>query len=246
MSTAGARAAERIDHTLLRADATRADVERLCAEAATYGFGAVCVNPAWVPLCRELLDAEVQLVTVIGFPLGANQTSTKVVEARLAADQGADELDMVAAIGMIKGGEWAAATLDIAAVVSAAAGRLVKVIIESALLTDTEIVRAVAAAREGGAGFVKTSTGTATAGGATTHAVRLMREAAGSTLGVKASGGIRDCRSFLEMLAAGADRIGTSSGPRILECLGRDPRPLESLVAEPTDHRCDAIAIDAR
>lgn len=229
------RIADLIDHTLLKADATRADIERLCAEARRFGFVAVCVNPAWVPLCRKVLTASrVRVVTVVGFPLGANQTATKQAEASLAVQQGVDELDMVVALGHLKAGDWHYVASDIRAVVEAAEGRVVKVIIESALLTPPEITRASTVARDAGAGFVKTSTGMHALGGATVDAVSRMRAAVGSTTGIKASGGIRDCATTIRMLAAGATRIGTSSGVRIASCLGE--MPVSQLVADAAAH----------
>lgn len=236
-----ARIADLIDHTLLKPEATRRDVERLCAEALEHRFAAVCVNPVWVPLCRDALAGSgVKVATVIGFPLGANEPDTKAFEAALAVRQGADELDMVAAIGHIKSGEWEHVARDIEQVVLAASGRLVKVIIESSLLAPDEIVKVSALAKQAGAQFVKTSTGFNAAGGATVEAVALMRLAVGEALGVKASGGVRDCDAALRMLAAGANRIGTSSGVRIAACLGADPAPLHDLLARPHEHapRC--------
>lgn len=229
-----ARIADFIDHTILKPDATRADIERTCAEAREHRFAAVCVNPVWVPLCHALLDGSgVELATVVGFPLGAAQPDAKGAEAALAARQGATELDMVAAIGHIKSGDWSHVTSDIRAVVDAADGRLVKVILETALLEPMEIVRACHAAREAGAHYVKTSTGFNAAGGATPEAVALMRLAVGDALGVKASGGIRDCTAALRMVAAGATRIGTSSGVAMAGCRGRGPAPLATLLSRP-------------
>jgi len=229
------RIVDLIDHTLLKADATRADIERLCAEARRFEFVAVCVNPVWVPLCRQALAASrVRVATVVGFPLGANQTATKQAEASLAMRQGADELDMVAALGHLKAGDWRYVASDMRAVVEAAEGRVVKVIIESALLTPDEITRASTVARDAGAAFVKTSTGMHALGGATVDAVARMRAAVDNAAGVKASGGIRDCATVIRMLAAGASRIGTSSGVRIAECLG--DTPVSRLVADPAAH----------
>ena len=232
-----ARIADFIDHTLLKAEATGRDVERLCAEALELRFAAVCVNPCWVPLCAERLQGSgVAVATVIGFPLGANRSETKAFEARLAVEQGATELDMVAAIGHIKGGEWPYVADDIAAVVGAAHGTLVKVILESAALTPAEVIRATAAARDAGAHYVKTSTGFHAAGGATAEAVALMRLVVGDGMGVKASGGVRDCTVAVEMIANGATRIGTSSGVAMAECVGPGPRPLSELLVEARDH----------
>jgi deoxyribose-phosphate aldolase len=232
-----ARIADFIDHTLLKPEATRSEVEKLCGEARENRFAAVCVNPVWVPVCHELLtDSGVGIATVIGFPLGANQPETKAAEAARAVEQGAGELDMVAAIGHIKSGDWQHVARDIEAVVRAGAGRLVKVIIESALLTPLEIVKASALAREAGAQYVKTSTGFNAAGGATPEAVALMRLAVGDALGVKASGGVRDCSAALRMIAAGATRIGSSSGVGMVQCLGTGPLPLKDLLSVAEGH----------
>jgi deoxyribose-phosphate aldolase len=236
-----ARIAEFIDHTLLKAEATRAEVERLCAEAMEHEFAAVCVNPVWVPLCAERLKgSRVALATVVGFPLGANQPETKAAEAALAIRQGATEIDMVAAIGHIKSGDWHHVADDIGAVVRASGDVLVKVIIESAHLTPIEIIKASAIAREAGARYVKTSTGFHSAGGASAEAVALMRLVVGDTMGVKASGGVRDCATALRMIANGATRIGTSSGVTMAQCLGRGPLPMRELLASPEMHadRC--------
>jgi deoxyribose-phosphate aldolase len=240
-----ARIAEFIDHTLLKAETTRADIDQLCAEALEHEFAAVCVNPVWVPRCAERLQgSRVAVATVVGFPLGANQSEIKAAEASLAIRQGATEIDMVAAVGHIKGGDWNHVADDIAAVVRAAAGRLVKVIIESAHLTPVEIIKASALAREAGAHYVKTSTGFHAAGGATAEAVALMRLVVGDSMGVKASGGVRDCATALRMIANGATRIGTSSGVGMAECLGRGPLPMRELLASPHAHqeRCTSGA----
>ena len=235
-----ARIAALIDHTLLKAETTRSDIESLCDEASAHEFAAVCVNPVWVALCSASLGSHpTSVATVIDFPLGASESDTKVGEAELAVNEGADELDMVAAIGHIKSGDWTHVSRDIAAVVAAAAGRAVKVIIETAVLTDAEISRASTIARDVGAAFVKTSTGFHAAGGATAHAVSTIRRAVGDDIGVKASGGIRDCDAALRMLAAGASRIGTSSGVNIVQCLDSDPTPLAELIRHPERHaRC--------
>jgi deoxyribose-phosphate aldolase len=232
-----ARIADFIDHTLLKPEATRAEVEKLCAEAATHRFAAVCVNPVWVSLCAERLrGTPVKVATVIGFPLGANQPEIKAAEAARAVKDGAHEIDMVAALGRIKSGDWEQVADDIAAVVRAASGSLVKVIIESALLTPTEIIKASALAKEAGAHYVKTSTGFHAAGGATAEAVTLMRLAVGDALGVKASGGVRDCAAALRMIASGATRIGTSGGVGMAECLGSGPLPLRELLTTAATH----------
>jgi deoxyribose-phosphate aldolase len=232
-----ARIADFIDHTLLKPEATRSEVEKLCAEAVTHRFAAVCVNPVWVPLCAEKLrGTQVKVATVIGFPLGANQADIKAAETARAVKDGAQEIDMVAALGRIKSGDWGHVADDISAVVRAASGNLVKVIIESALLTPTEIIKASALAKESGAHYVKTSTGFHAAGGATAEAVTLMRLAVGDALGVKASGGVRDCAAALRMIASGATRIGTSGGVTMAECLGTGPLPLRDLLATPAAH----------
>ena len=233
----GARIAEFIDHTLLKAETTRAEIDQLCAEAVEHEFAAVCVNPVWVPRCAErLAGSRVALATVVGFPLGANQSETKAAETALAIRQGATEIDMVAAVGHIKGGDWNHVADDIAAVVRAASGTLVKVIIESAHLTPVEIIKASALAREAGAQYVKTSTGFHAAGGASAEAVALMRLVVGDSMGVKASGGVRDCATALRMIANGATRIGTSSGVAMAQCLGRGPLPMRELLASPHLH----------
>jgi deoxyribose-phosphate aldolase len=233
----GARIAEFIDHTLLKAETTRAEIEQLCGEAVDHGFAAVCVNPVWVPLCASnLKGSEVALATVVGFPLGANRTETKAAETSLAVREGATEIDMVAALGHIKTGDWRYVADDIAAVVRAAAGVLVKVIIESAHLTPVEIIKATALAREAGARYVKTSTGFHPSGGASAQAVALMRLVVGDEMGVKASGGIRDCATALRMIASGATRIGTSSGVAMAQCLGRGPLPVRDLLSSAETH----------
>ena len=231
------RVADFVDHTLLKAEATRAEVVRLCAEAREHRFAAVCVNATWVELCVKQLDGTgVAVATVVGFPIGATTRRTKAAEAAEAVGTGAGEIDMVAAIGRIRGGQWACVEDDIAAVVEASRRALVKVIIESAVLTPEEIVKTCALAKEAGAGYVKTSTGFHPAGGATTDAVRLMRLTVGDDLGVKASGGVRDCQTALAMIAAGASRIGTSSGVGMVSCLGPGPLSLAELLAQPHAH----------
>lgn len=207
-----------IDHTLLKPEATPLQVEALCAEAVQYRFASVCVNPAFVPLCARLLrGAPVAVCTVIGFPLGATTTKTKVFEATQAAGNGARELDMVIAVGLLKAGAYGQVVEDIAAVVEAghAAGALVKVIIETALLSDEEKVAACLLAARVGADFVKTSTGFS-GGGATTADIALMRRVVGPDLGVKASGGVRSLADARALVAAGATRIGASAGVAIV------------------------------
>lgn len=201
-----------VEHTLLSATATRAMVERHCAEARTHALFAVCVNPVHVARCANLLvQTPVRLVSVVGFPLGASARLAKAYECELAVNDGAQEIDMVVYLGALKAGDRHAVREDIEAVVQAAAGRPVKVILETSALNDGEKRLGCALAEEAGASFVKTSTGFG-AGGATVADVRLLREVVGDRLGVKASGGIRDLTFAHALLEAGADRIGTSVG----------------------------------
>lgn len=207
-----------IDHTLLKPDASKEGVEKLCKEAAEYNFKAVCVNPSHIELCKRLLkDTEVKVATVVGFPLGANTTETKVFETKDSVLKGADEIDMVINIGALKEGDHQLVENDIKAVVNACEGKaIVKVIIETCLLTDYEKRKACELSMSAGAHFVKTSTGFST-GGATVEDVALMKSVVGSNLEVKASGGVRDRETALLMIEAGATRIGTSSGIKIIE-----------------------------
>lgn len=206
-----------IDHTLLRADATAADVEKLCAEARAHGFATVCVNGSMVALAARLLaGSTVQPIAVVGFPLGAMTAEAKAFEAADAIRHGAREIDMVIHVGALKAGDRAAVLRDIQAVVKASAPHPVKVILETSLLTDAEKILACELAKEGGAAFVKTSTGVG-GGGATEADVALMRRAVGEALSVKASGGIRTAEDALRMLRAGADRIGASASVAIVE-----------------------------
>lgn len=208
--------ASMIDHTLLKPEATPAQVDKLCAEAAEYHFASVCVNPVYIPLAARLLkDTGVKVCCVVGFPLGAIAPEQKAAEAASCAAMGAEELDMVIHVGAAKAGDWALVQRDIEGVVKAAAGRTVKVIIETCLLTDEEKVKACEAAKAAGAHFVKTSTGFST-GGATTHDIALMRKTVGPEMGVKASGGIRDYATAMAMIEAGANRIGASAGIEIV------------------------------
>ena len=208
--------AKTIDHTLLKAIGTEQNVRELCVEARTFGFFSVCVNPYWVPLCvHELNGSDVLVCTVIGFPLGANAPALKAEEARLAVQQGAKEVDMVINIGAVKSGNWDAVEADIRGVVKAAGKALVKVIIETCYLTEAEKVRACETVMKCGAGFVKTSTGFGT-GGATVEDIKLIRKTVGDKLKIKASGGIRSYHDAIQMLDAGADRIGASSGVAIV------------------------------
>jgi deoxyribose-phosphate aldolase len=206
-----------IEHTLLQPTATRAMIERLCAEARTYEMFAVCVNPQWVDRAAGILaQTGVKVVTVVGFPLGASPSVTKAFECEYAVRQGADEIDMVVQLGPLKAGDSATVCEDIRAVVKAAGDRPVKVILETALLNDSEKRLCCALAEEAGARFVKTSTGFGP-GGATVEDVRLLTEATGGRLGVKASGGIRDASFARELLRAGATRLGTSQGVALVQ-----------------------------
>ena len=207
-----------IDHTLLKANATEDQIRKLCEEASEYQFASVCVNTCYVPLAAELLKGSgVKTCCVVGFPLGAMSTEAKAYEAADAVKNGAEEVDMVINVGAIKSGNWDYVKKDIERVVKASHDRaLVKVIIETCLLTDEEKVMACTAAKEAGADFVKTSTGFST-GGATVEDIRLMRETVGSEMGVKASGGIRTYEDAAAMIEAGATRIGASSGIAIVE-----------------------------
>lgn len=205
-----------IDHTLLKADCTAEMIEKLCSEARTHQFKAVCVNPWWVRLAVEQLKGSGVLVaTVIGFPLGATYPTSKMDECCLALEEGASEFDMVINIGALKSNQWDYVSEEIEGVVSTAQGKTVKAIIEACLLSDEEKKLACRLAREAGAHFVKTSTGFST-GGATFSDVALMREEAGGKMGVKASGGIRDLKTALAMLSCGATRLGTSAGVSIV------------------------------
>ena len=208
-----------IDHTLLRADATYADIDRLCDEAAQFGFASVCVNPVFVRRCAARLAGSSSVVcTVVGFPLGAIPREMKALEARRAVREGASEIDMVIAIGALKSGDLPAVEEDIRAVAEAAhdGGAILKVILETALLTDEEKVAGCVAARKARAEFVKTSTGFST-GGATARDVALMAQAVDRKLGVKASGGIRSAEDAQKLIAAGATRIGASVGVKIVQ-----------------------------
>ena len=206
-----------IDHTLLKADATEAEIRKLCAEALEQKFYAVCVNGSRVRLAGQILDKSlVKIAAVVGFPLGAMQSSSKVHETAGAVRNGADEIDMVINIGQLKDGNTEAVLEDIRAVVQAALGRPVKAIIETALLTNEQKVLACQLAVQAGATFVKTSTGFAAAG-ATVEDVILIRKTVGPNIGVKASGGVKDRQTALAMIQAGATRIGTSSGMAIIQ-----------------------------
>jgi deoxyribose-phosphate aldolase len=211
--------ARRIDHTLLKPEATREQIEALCREAREHGFATVCINPTWVALCTDLLrGSETAVCTVVGFPLGATLAEVKADEAARVVALGACEVDMVMNVGALKSRDYRLTERDIAGVVAAsrAGGALVKVIIEAALLTDDEKVRACVIAKVAGADFVKTSTGFGP-GGATAADVALMRRVVGPAMGVKAAGGVRDLKSAQAMIAAGADRIGASVGVKIVQ-----------------------------
>jgi deoxyribose-phosphate aldolase len=208
-----------IDHTLLKPEASESDIKKLCEEAAQFGFASVCVNPAWVKKAAEFLRGSgVPVCTVIGFPLGATLSDVKAYEARRAIFNGAKEVDMVINVGALKSGDDCTVEDDIRAVAEAAHenGVLLKVIIETALLTDEEKVRACLASKNAGADFVKTSTGFAK-GGATVDDVSLMRQTVGSALGVKASGGVKGIEDARAMFEAGATRIGASVGVKIAQ-----------------------------
>ncbi len=215
--------ARMIDHTLLKAEATKEQIEKLCAEAKQFNFSSVCVNPTWVKHSSELLQgSDVLVCTVIGFPLGANTPAVKAFEVKDAIANGANEVDMVINIGALKDKNYDLVQADIAAVVQAAKGSaLVKVIIESCLLTDEEKVKACELAVAAGADYVKTSTGFST-GGATAADIALMRKTVGPELGVKASGGVRSLEDMKSMVEAGATRIGASSGVAIMNGLIAD------------------------
>lgn len=209
--------AQYIDHTLLKPQASQADIAKLCQEARLYRFCSVCVNPYWVAYCKkQLLGSDVKVCTVIGFPLGATTTQTKVFEAKQALQDGADELDMVINLGAAKSADWDVVLADIKAVRQAGADFILKVIIETSVLTEEEKVKVCQLAEKAGADFVKTSTGF-TGGGATVADVQLMRRSVGPNVQVKASGGIRTRKDFDAMLCAGATRIGASAGVNIIE-----------------------------
>ncbi|WP_042168229.1 deoxyribose-phosphate aldolase [Paenibacillus gorillae] len=206
-----------IDHTVLKADAAKAEIVQLCEEAKHHGFATVCINPGWVKLVSELLaDSKVGVTTVIGFPLGATTTFAKAAETRDAIANGATEVDMVLNIGLLKSGDDEGVQGDVAGVVAAANGQaVVKVILETGLLTDEEKVRACLICKEAGADYVKTSTGFGK-GGATAADISLMRRTVGPEMGVKASGGVRDQATARLMLASGATRIGASASVAIV------------------------------
>lgn len=210
--------AQYIDHTALSADKTPADIIQLCNEAKQYGFYSVCLNSAYIPLAKQqLAGSDVKICTVVGFPLGANLSSVKAFETRASIEAGAREIDMVINVGLAKAGDWDAVKADIQAVLEACQGVLLKVILETCLLSDEEIVKVCEICKALGVDFVKTSTGFNRAGATVEH-IRLMRATVGD-LGVKASGGVRDTATALAMIEAGATRIGASAGIAIVEGL---------------------------
>lgn len=206
-----------IDHTLLKPDATKDSIIKLCEEAKQYNFMSVCVNPYYVRLCaEELKDSNVKVCTVIGFPLGANTTLVKVEETKQAIKDGATEIDMVINIGALKNKDYKYVKNEISQIKKACGSLILKVILETCLLSDEEIVIASKLSKEANADFVKTSTGFSK-GGATIEAVKLMRETVGPNMGVKASGGVHSYEDAINMVNAGANRIGASSGVKIIE-----------------------------
>lgn len=205
-----------IDHTLLKQDAKKKQIDSLLSEAREYDFASVCVNPTWVEHAKGLEGTDVKVCTVVGFPLGATTSAVKAFETKEAIQNGADEIDMVINVGALKSGNLALVESDIRAVVEASGDKLVKVIIEACLLTDQEKIVVCQLAQKAGADFVKTSTGFST-GGATIADVTLMRETVGSDMGVKAAGGARSYADALAFVEAGATRIGTSAGVAILK-----------------------------
>jgi deoxyribose-phosphate aldolase len=234
MSYSAPSIARLIDHTLLRPEATRADILQLCREALQYNFASVCLNAYWVPLAAsELTGSEVKVCTVVGFPLGATSTEAKVYETEAALRAGAQEIDMVQNIGALRGDDDRAVEEEIALVAAAShrAGAIVKVILETSLLNDDQKTVACRLAQMAGADFVKTSTGFSSSG-ATVHDVELMRRAVGPAMGVKASGGIRTLDDLLKMVAAGATRIGASASVKIIEAARSASKLSEQSAAE--------------
>ncbi|APQ96672.1 deoxyribose-phosphate aldolase [Clostridium botulinum] len=206
-----------IDHTLLKPQATEKDILKLIEEAKTYDFASVCVNPSWVKLAYEnLKDTDVKVCTVVGFPLGATSTASKVYETKVAIEDGADEIDMVISVGHLKSGNDEYVKEEIKKIVEASKNKLVKVIIETCLLTEEEKVKACTLSKEAGADYVKTSTGFST-GGAKPEDIKLMRETVGKNMGVKASGGIHTREEMEVMIENGATRIGASCGIELVK-----------------------------
>ncbi|AZI13391.1 deoxyribose-phosphate aldolase [Avibacterium paragallinarum] len=209
--------AKYIDHTALTAEKTPQDILNLCQEAMTHQFCSVCINSAYIPLAKQALaQSAVKICTVVGFPLGANLSSVKAFEASEAIKQGADEIDMVINVGLVKAQQWQAVEQDIAEVLTACQGKTLKVILETCLLSKEEIVKACEICKKLGVAFVKTSTGF-NKGGATVEDVALMKQTVGDAVEVKASGGIRDTATALAMLEAGATRLGVSAGVAIVQ-----------------------------
>jgi len=208
--------ARSIDHTLLRSDATYGDIENLCKEALDFGFHSVCINPCFIKIAKEVLkDSELQLTTVIGFPLGATLTDVKVYEAMNGVHLGADELDIVVNIGALKSGDWKTVRIDLSDVIMATRGLIHKAIIETCYLNEDEKKKAVMTALDAGAEFIKTSTGLGPKG-AEIEDVRLIKSLVGDKAGIKAAGGIRTLKQVVDFIEAGATRIGTSSGVGIM------------------------------
>ncbi len=208
--------AQFIDHTALTAEKTEQDIIKLCQEAKTHHFCSVCINSGYIPLAqKELAGSNVKICTVVGFPLGANLTSVKAFEAKAAIAAGADEVDMVINVGLIKSQQWDTVRDDIHAVLDACGNKTLKVILETCLLTKEEIIQACEICRDLGVGFVKTSTGF-NKSGASVEDITLMRKIVGENIGVKASGGIRDTQTAIAMIEAGANRIGASAGIAII------------------------------
>ncbi|MCK4428094.1 MAG: deoxyribose-phosphate aldolase [candidate division Zixibacteria bacterium] len=210
--------AEMIDQSLLKPEVTEEEIKRLCEEGKKYGFATVCINPVWVSLCVDLLKgSSVKVCTVSGFPLGTNKPEIKAKEAEMAVKEGADEIDMVANIGALRAGDFKLVEEDIKAVRNAIGGeKILKVIIETAILTNEEKIKSTEIIMACGADFVKTSTGFGHSG-ATVEDVKLLKTVTGNKIRIKASGGIRDYNTTLELIEAGASRIGTSSGVQIME-----------------------------
>ena len=209
--------AKKIDHTMLKADATSETIKRYCKEAREYGFASVCVNSCWTKKCAEALkDSDVNVCVVVGFPLGAMDTKSKAFETKTAIENGADEIDMVINVGWLKSGRYSDVENDIREVKKACGDKHLKVIIECCLLTDEEKVKACELSERAGADFVKTSTGFSKSG-ATVEDVALMRKTVGDRLGVKAAGGIKDGKTAVAMIKAGASRLGCSAGIKIIE-----------------------------
>lgn len=208
-----------IDHTALTAEKTESDILKLCGEAVENHFFSVCINSAYIPLAKQRLEnSDVKICTVVGFPLGANLSSVKAFEAKEAIKAGAEEIDMVLNVGWVKSAKWAKVKSDIQAVLDACDGVLLKVILETCLLTQDEIIKACEICRELKVGFVKTSTGF-NKGGATVEDIALMRQVVGDNIGVKASGGVRDTETAVAMINNGATRIGASAGIAIINGL---------------------------